>query len=131
MNFTIYKETDMTGATGSANGVHGLVPTPSAGDQDKFLRGDGTWATSVSTKILRISATIAANAWAGQGPYTYTISNQNIESGMEVIEAWLSDESAQLGPTTYTCGNGSLAISTTEKPTASWTLTVVIGELYN
>lgn len=38
---------DMTGATISTAGTGGLVPAPSAGDQDKFLRGDGTW-TSVT-----------------------------------------------------------------------------------
>lgn len=35
--------TDMTGATASAAGAHGLVPAPAAGDNDKFLGGDGTW----------------------------------------------------------------------------------------
>ena len=34
----------MTGATASADGSHGLVPRPLAGDEAKFLRGDGTWA---------------------------------------------------------------------------------------
>ena len=33
----------MIGATSSANGVAGLVPAPSAGDEDKFLAGDGTF----------------------------------------------------------------------------------------
>lgn len=36
--------TDMAGATASADGSHGLVPQPLAGDEAKFLRGDGTWA---------------------------------------------------------------------------------------
>lgn len=36
---------DMTGATASVAGTHGLVPAPSAGDNTKFLRGDGTWQT--------------------------------------------------------------------------------------
>lgn len=35
---------DMTGASASTDGAHGLVPTPLAGDEDKYLRGDGTWA---------------------------------------------------------------------------------------
>lgn len=39
--------TDMTGATASTAGAHGLVPAPSAGDNSKFLRGDGTWADVV------------------------------------------------------------------------------------
>ena len=35
----------MDGATSSADGASGLVPQPLAGDQDKFLKGDGTWGT--------------------------------------------------------------------------------------
>lgn len=34
---------DMTGATAGAAGTHGLVPSPSAGDQGKILYGNGTW----------------------------------------------------------------------------------------
>ena len=33
----------MQGATANAAGRSGLVPVPAAGDQNKFLRGDGTW----------------------------------------------------------------------------------------
>ena len=36
---------DFTGATSIAGGISGLVPAPSAGDNGKFLRGDGVWAT--------------------------------------------------------------------------------------
>lgn len=36
----------MTGATTDTDGTSGLVPAPSIGDQDKFLRGDGTWAAA-------------------------------------------------------------------------------------
>lgn len=35
--------TDMTGATSSANGVHGLVPQPLIADRNKALFGDATW----------------------------------------------------------------------------------------
>lgn len=35
----------MTGAGASVAGAKGLVPAPSAGDEDKFLAGDGTWKT--------------------------------------------------------------------------------------
>ena len=40
-NVTTYQ--DFTGATASTDGAHGLVPQPNAGDEEKFLRGDGTW----------------------------------------------------------------------------------------
>lgn len=33
----------MTGAAAGAAGAEGLVPAPAAGDQGKYLRGDGTW----------------------------------------------------------------------------------------
>ena len=36
---------DMTGATSSTDGAHGLVPAPLIADREKFLRGDGTWQT--------------------------------------------------------------------------------------
>lgn len=34
----------MKGASADTAGSAGLVPAPQAGDQNKFLRGDGTWA---------------------------------------------------------------------------------------
>ena len=34
---------DFTGATAEDDGKPGTVPAPSAGDEEKFLRGDGTW----------------------------------------------------------------------------------------
>ena len=37
------------GATGAAAGAAGLVPAPAQGDQAKFLKADGTWATPVNT----------------------------------------------------------------------------------
>ena len=35
----------MKGATADEDGLAGWVPTPEAGDENKFLRGDGTWQT--------------------------------------------------------------------------------------
>lgn len=35
---------NMVGATAETAGSAGYVPAPAAGDQNKFLRGDGTWA---------------------------------------------------------------------------------------
>lgn len=41
--------TDMTGASSSAAGTHGLVPAPAKGNQAKFLRGDGSWQTALTS----------------------------------------------------------------------------------
>lgn len=45
VTWTIFVEEPgvMTGATSGAAGTGGTVPAPGAGDQTKFLRGDGTW----------------------------------------------------------------------------------------
>ena len=48
--------TAFTGATGSVAGSAGLVPAPAATDNDKYLKGDGTWAT-VSGGGLQNTAT--------------------------------------------------------------------------
>ena len=46
----------MGAASASADGTAGLVPAPQQNDQDKFLKGDGTWAT-VSTVDEKVKAT--------------------------------------------------------------------------
>ena len=39
---------EMTGATADLAGAAGLVPAPQVGDQNKFLRGDGTWVEVIT-----------------------------------------------------------------------------------
>lgn len=41
----------MVGATSLADGESGRVPTPHAGDEDKYLKGDGTWAEAGSSNV--------------------------------------------------------------------------------
>ena len=53
--FTDTTYSDFTGATSVAGGVHGLVPAPSTGDNDKILTGGATWSsvkTVNSTSLL-------------------------------------------------------------------------------
>ena len=44
--------TAMTGATSSTAGTSGLVPAPSAGDEGKYLKGDGTWGGEATIRLL-------------------------------------------------------------------------------
>lgn len=46
----------MVGAQSNTAGQAGLVPAPASTDEDKFLKGDGTWAT-VSTVDEKVKAT--------------------------------------------------------------------------
>lgn len=54
------------GASASSNGTSGMVPAPLKGEQDKVLKGDGTWDI-VSIACGGTGATTAANARANLG----------------------------------------------------------------
>lgn len=47
----------MTGADENNAGTAGYVPAPQAGDEGKFLRGDGTWATIETSSTTQIFET--------------------------------------------------------------------------
>ena len=56
---------DMTGATSLLPGTHGLVPAPAAGDQDKVLKGDGTWGTVDASTVRYVPSTDKVQLWDG------------------------------------------------------------------
>ena len=52
----------MTGASNTSDGTKGLVPAPASGDQDKYLKADGTWgAINVSNDGVRSIASGSSN----------------------------------------------------------------------
>ena len=60
----VVKSTDvMVGASSSAAGASGLVPSPSAGEQAEYLRGDGTW-NAVKTPQSAVSDPTASGTSA-------------------------------------------------------------------
>ncbi len=59
----------MEGATVSADGASGLVPKPEAGDQDKFLKGDGTWDEPTDTTYGEATTTTAGLMSAADKAY--------------------------------------------------------------
>lgn len=50
----------MTGAGASAAGAKGLVPAPAAGDEGKFLRGDGVWQNVPNPQVMTGATTSTA-----------------------------------------------------------------------
>lgn len=56
--------TAMTGATADADGTSGLVPAPLKGDQNKFLRADGTWVAPPESTLVETDPTVPD--WAKQ-----------------------------------------------------------------
>ena len=77
----------MTGATTNTAGGSGLVPPPAAGDNVKYLRGDGTWSEVTSTK--GVSATLVASEWEASleydGALINTISVSGVTTSNQVI----------------------------------------------
>ena len=55
---------DMKGATSSTAGTAGFVPAPAAGQNGKYLRGDGTWQTPPNTTYSNFSG--ASSSAAGK-----------------------------------------------------------------
>lgn len=53
-----------TGATGEAAGAKGLVPAPAIADRDKFLKGDGTFATPTDTTYAAFTGATSEEAGA-------------------------------------------------------------------
>ena len=68
---------DMTGATSTQNGAHGLVPAPQMGDETKALLGDGTWGSVDSIFTYRTKA-----------EYDAAVTNDEIPDGAIVIKAY-------------------------------------------
>lgn len=135
-----------SGATASTAGTAGLVPAPAAGDEGKFLCGDGSWAV-VNTADEKVKNTYASNKVyypAGMTGTSTTTGGQYADtafkySGTTGTTSAIGEAELQLGNATAsgTNGNkqGSLVIYGTTayshtikadsgKPTANRTLTL-------
>ena len=73
---------DMTGATATQNGAHGLVPAPQIGDEKKALLGDGTWGS--------VDAILT---YKTKEEYDAAVANNEIPDGAKVIKEY--DEEGQ------------------------------------
>ncbi len=92
----------MTGASSSTAGASGLVPAPSSGQQESFLRGDGTWqqmtvgqvsglarsATVDTTNASNItSGTLASSLIADLSATYLTVSSAGASNGVATLDA--------------------------------------------
>lgn len=84
----------LVGATSGTAGVAGFVPAPAAGDEGKYLRGDGTWqsvgaggtvtsitaGTGLTGGTITTSGTIAIDSTVATLTGTQTLTNKTLTS---------------------------------------------------
>ena len=77
-----------TGATASAGGKNGLVPAPAVGQQNRFLKADGTWAVPVDTdtKVTNTLNTAAKAYLTGTTSATTNTGTQVFDTGVYLTE---------------------------------------------
>ena len=77
-----------TGATDSAGGKTGLVPAPAVGQQNRFLKADGTWAIPVDTdtKVTNTLNTAAKAYLTGTTSSTTNTGTQVFDTGVYLTE---------------------------------------------
>ena len=67
----------MVGATATTDGASGLVPAPQSGDENKFLRGDGTWV-----EITGSDVDLTKYATTEQ----LSVTNENVQTNTNAID---------------------------------------------
>ena len=76
---------DMTGATATQNGAHGLVPAPQIGDEKKALLGDGTWGSVDAILTFKTKE-----------EYDAAVANDEIPDGAKVIKEYDEGDSTAI-----------------------------------
>lgn len=89
------------------------------GSQYEIIGGVGNGGDSGEVATFMLDEVISTTDWQGEGPYTCTITDARINSGM-FGHTWLDNPEAVLGSTTITSISGSLQISTSVLPTQAW-----------
>lgn len=83
------KVDEMTGATAEKDGTSGTVPAPSAGQEELFLRGDGTWAKPTGGSTIAPKATVDPAISSGNAKCTITWGDpEDVALDGAVLSAW-------------------------------------------
>ena len=96
-----------TGATASTAGTAGLVPAPAAGDEAKFLKADGTWATvsTVDEKVKNTYGTANTYYPAGMTQTSTTTTTQVADLSFKFVGT--TGSTSAVGKAELTLGNST------------------------
>lgn len=98
----------MTGASSSTAGTSGLAPAPAAGDDTKYLKGDGTWGTidtgaSIVTFYTQSdfgTSSPTYGTWYKDSSFTTAATGQDVldafNSGEVILEKWSTGSLSKL-----------------------------------
>lgn len=133
-------------------GMPSAAGTASPGTSDQVARGDhvhpvptaaqvgarpDNWMPTAeqvgaypASGVRSLEFSIAASAWAGAGPYTYTIAEASVtECTWCAFEITSAVQSLLMVDIVWTTRTGQIALSTTAKPTGTITGTVILMEV--
>lgn len=112
----------MTGADGTNAGVSGAVPAPAATDNDKFLRGDGTWGSAgsnytagtgidITNDVISVTSPTLTNTATGTSALTVGGTASTGTQGTNVgIQATAGNYSTSLGYNARSATTGGTAL---------------------
>lgn len=110
------------GATSSVAGSAGLVPAPTTGDVDKYLKGDGTWSAisglqnmATQNSSLSITETITGVGSVNFGTM-YNSSSSNSR-----------DSTVSIGMGIYTGGDGDVVIGNSARAYGTYSIAIGIS----
>jgi hypothetical protein len=124
----------MTGATSSADGAAGIVPKPVTGDENKVLRGDGTWnkvgGGNIDWTTVTQTPLVTRVIWGTSISFDLAVGHHAIVimmaawfgfvihhgGGWQLLTVW--KESSATAPTYSTSGN---TITITSSSDQTWT----------
>ena len=98
---------DMTGATASSNGTHGLVPAPDAGEQSLVLMGNGNWEMPPNARLDSVTMTVTNTS----GAYSGTVSSDEITPYSAPIRIEVGNPSAFGANINVAPGNGQFTVT--------------------